>query len=126
MNQITIDGNLTKDSEIKVLTDKQTIVKFGMANTRRFQDKSGEWKDETLFITVKTFKRNGDMATHLLKGTPVMVSGSIKEERWTDQNGNNKSAMVIMANDIFIKQKIAKPNTTQETKSAKVDEEFPF
>ena len=121
MNQIILDGNLTKDSEFKVLTDKQTIIKFGVANNRGYQDRSGEWKNDTFFITVKSFQRNGEMAGQLLKGTPVIVSGYIKEERWTAQDGTNKSAMVIMANDIFIKQKFNKPQQ-QEKQESKPDE----
>ena len=42
------------------------------------------------------------MAKHLLKGRRVTVQGRLKQQRWTDTNGNKRTAIVVKVSEISL------------------------
>ena len=40
------------------------------------------------------------MKPYLVKGRQIVVSGHLQQERWTDQNGQNKSKISIVADNV--------------------------
>lgn len=98
MNICTFSGRLTRDAESVVTNSGTTITKFSIAVDSGF----GEHK-RTDFINIKFFKREG-LAPHLTKGKPVMVSGELQTEKWTDKSGNERTGFSIIARDIDFQQ----------------------
>jgi len=48
VNTIIIGGNIVRDPEIKEVGDKKTkVTTITIANNRPYQDKDGNWQDET-------------------------------------------------------------------------------
>ena len=71
-----------------------TISKFSIAVDGGF----GEHK-RTDFINCKFFKREG-LVAYLTKGKPVIVSGELQTEKWTDKQGVEKTGFSIICRDI--------------------------
>lgn len=98
MSKITIDvtGYLGKDPELKETQSGSPFIKFSLAaSTGNGNDKQTIWFDCALFG-----KRAQSLAGLLHKGKYVVVNGSLKESKWTDQNGQQRTSLQINVNDI--------------------------
>ena len=94
MNICTFSGRLTRDCESMTTQSGTTISKFSIAVDGGF----GERK-RTDFINCKFFKREG-LVAYLTKGKPVIVSGELQTEKWTDKQGVEKTGFSIICRDI--------------------------
>lgn len=98
MNIVCITGRLTKDPEIRN-AGESTIASFSIAVNRRFKDKDGNYQSD--FFDVSTFGKNAEFAEkYLKKGTKVEIEGRLQQDRWTNQDGSNRSKIVIIANSV--------------------------
>ena len=98
MNVCIFSGRLTRDCEVRTTQSGTTISTFSIAVDGGF----GEHK-RTDFINCKFFKREG-LGPHLTKGKPVMVSGELQTEKWTDKSGNERTGFSIICRDIDFQQ----------------------
>lgn len=101
LNSVTLAGRLTRDAELKYTNSGIAILNFALAvNTRK---KSGDqWVDEANFFEVTVFGKAGEaISSYLLKGKPVAIEGSLKQDRW-EQDGQAKSRISIIANNVML------------------------
>ena len=98
MNICTFSGRLTRDCESRLTSTGTTISSFSIAV-------DGGWGEHkrTDFINCKFFKRDG-LVQHLTKGKPVIVSGELQTEKWTDKSGNERTGFSIICRDIDFQQ----------------------
>lgn len=94
--------SLVADPEIRHGQSGTPVCKFRGAASRRAQDENGNWYDKVkLFIDVKVF---GKIAEHVYgsvkKGDLVTVSGQLITEEWTNQEGQNRSRLVWIADSV--------------------------
>lgn len=101
LNTVIMIGNLTRDIDFRYTTNGIAIAKFALANSRTWNDKAtGEKKEETCFIDCTVIGRSAEVINqYCKKGSKVRISGRIQLERWTDQNGQNRSKHSIMVED---------------------------
>lgn len=104
INSVTISGNLTADAVVRQTNNGTSVYSFGMAvNERRRNQQSGEWEEVPNFIDCTIFDRDGKrswMVNCLRKGFKVLVHGRLQQDRWTDQQGNSRSTIKVIVNDI--------------------------
>ncbi|HEY3943040.1 MAG TPA: single-stranded DNA-binding protein [Acidimicrobiales bacterium] len=101
-NTTTITGNLTRDPEIRYTRDGQASTVLGVAVNRRWQDRSTkEWEESTSFFDVVCWR---DLAEHvalsLTRGARVMVTGRIEQRTWETEEGERRSKVEIVADEI--------------------------
>ena len=73
MNKVFINGNLTKDMDVKVLSNGNYVGKFTIANTVGYGEKK-----KTYFIPCTLFgKRVESLEKILVTGTGVLVEGQL-------------------------------------------------
>lgn len=100
INTATLIGRLTRDEELKYTPSGAAVGNISIAINRKVK-KGQEWVDESNFFDVVFFgKQAENLKQYLTKGKQIGVTGFLKQERWTDQNGQNRSAVKIYANDI--------------------------
>jgi single-strand DNA-binding protein len=118
MNQVIIEGNLTREPELKPAGDK-TVINFGIAYNTRKKDASGQWVEcSPMFFDVEYWPNDPQYwAKRLTKGTSAVVSGSLKYETW-QKDGQNFSRVKIRAQEIFAKWLPEIGNTSQNTAPA--------
>ncbi len=129
INSILITGNLTADPELRYTPDGQAVLGFQIASTRRYQDKSGEWQDDTTFVRVTAWRETAErMGERLHKGSAVFVEGRLQSRFWETPDGQKRSAIDIQAFRIQDLTKAEKEVAEEETpKSGEEDkEELPF
>lgn len=97
-NFVLLIGNLTRDAETRT-AGSATVIKFGLATSERFKDRNGEVRENTEFHTVE-YWGSEKVAAYLKKGTSVCVTGSIRTDSWTAQDGTERRATVIRALDL--------------------------
>jgi len=96
-NTVTIAGNLTRDPEIKFLSSGSAVAELSVAVNRK--DKQGE--DHTSYIDVKAWQSLAEnVVESLTKGARVTVTGRLEQETWQDKEGNNRSKIVVVADEI--------------------------
>ena len=100
INTSTLIGHLTRDEEVSYTPGGMAVGKLSIAINRRVK-KGQEWVDEANYFDVVIFgKQAENLQKFLTKGKQVGITGFLKQERWTDQNGQNRSRVTIVANDI--------------------------
>lgn len=120
-NQITLVGRWTRDTEIKMSQNGMEILNGSLAVGDPYR------KDHTDFIDVTAFKQlalNTNQYTQ--KGSKVLVSGKMQQERW-EKDGQNRSKHVVIANQIvFLDDKPKQPQSNQQAQSNQQPQSDPF
>ena len=114
VNSVILIGNITRDAEVRQVGQNQ-VAKFGLATSEKYKNTSGEFVEETEFHNVELW---GSVGVHpyLKKGQLVFVQGSIKTDRWTDQQGVDRSVVKVKAKAIQLlgpRPQQAQPQATQ-------------
>lgn len=100
INRVIEIGHLTRDEELKYTPSGMAIGNISIAINRRVK-KGQDWVDEANYFDVVIFGKQAEtLQRFLTKGKQIAVDGFLKQERWTDQNGQSRSAIKIVANDI--------------------------
>jgi single-strand DNA-binding protein len=101
-NNITIIGNVTRDPELRFTASGQATANFGMAVNRRWQNRqTNEWEEAVSFFNVVLWRElaeNGAESLH--KGTRVIVTGRLEQRSWETPDGEKKSVIDIVADEI--------------------------
>ena len=98
MNKVFINGNLTKDMEVKVLQNGNYVGKFTIANTVGYGDKK-----KTYFIPCTLFgKRVESLEKILVTGAGVIVEGQLDYTSVKDEQGNWKNYTNVIVTEIEI------------------------
>src|SRR5581483_10640241 len=78
------------------------ICQFGLAVNRQFKDESGQTRDETTFVDIEAWGKQGELVSkYLTKGSPAMVEGRLKLDQWEDkQSGQKRSKLKIVLDNV--------------------------
>ncbi|MGW8169667.1 MAG: single-stranded DNA-binding protein [Sulfurovaceae bacterium] len=145
-NKVILAGNLARDIEIRYLQSNTAVATTAIAVNRKFKAKSGEMKDETMFIDITFWGRTAEIANqYLRKGSQVLVEGRLTLEQWTATDGSKRSKHTIAVETLQMlgsrdietqhqtpKEGVAKPEIVHETAPREVpeidinDDEIPF
>ena len=98
MNVFTGTGRLTKDPEVKY-ANELCIAEFSFAINRTFKNKEGKYEAD--FFDVKAFGKTGEFVEkNFKKGMKVEIRGKLQQDRWTTQEGQNRSKVYIVAEEV--------------------------
>jgi single-strand DNA-binding protein len=98
VNKVFLLGRLGKDPEVKHLDHNRAVANFTLATNEVFIDKSGNKVEQTDWHHVEMWDALARNAEKVLrKGRTVFIEGKIKNETWTDKDGNKRSAVRIRA-----------------------------
>ena len=108
MNTVIIDGNLTRDPELKETPKGTPVCNFSVASNRYyFVDE--ETKKEVFFFDVEAWSDLAETCgKNLHKGRGVKIVGKLRQDRWTDGEGKNHSRVKIVADTVDFKLKFNK------------------
>ncbi|HAT72680.1 MAG TPA: single-stranded DNA-binding protein [Elusimicrobia bacterium] len=99
LNQVLIAGRLTRDPELRFTQKGLGVASFSLAANRPHKDPvSGEWKDDTTYISVNVWGEAAERCKDKLKkGSPVMVEGRLINAEYTDKAGQKRKEIKINA-----------------------------
>lgn len=114
INEVVLVGRLTQDPELSYTKGNNTpICKFSIANNQTNEDKY------VSFFDVVTWNKIAENCNKFLKkGSRVIIEGRIEQNRYQDNNGQNRSKIYIVANKVqFIENKNQDNNQQNNTQS---------
>lgn len=99
LNCAIIMGRLTADPELRTTASGLSVTSFSVAVDRRFQ-RQGEDK-QTDFINVVAWRQTAEFVSRYFhKGSMIAVQGSIQTRNYEDKNGNKRTAVEIVADNV--------------------------
>lgn len=100
LNQFLIIGRLVRDVEIKSTPNGVTVARISIANNQKVK-RNGQWQDTTNFFDIVLFGQSANnLAQYLTKGKQIAVSGALRQDRWTDNAGNNRTKISLIASQL--------------------------
>jgi single-strand DNA-binding protein len=91
-NKVIMIGNLTRDIELKYIPSGAAIAKSAIATSHKYKTQSGEQKEEVCFLDFDVFGKSAEVLNqYVRKGSKVMLEGRLILNRWTAQDGSNRS-----------------------------------
>ena len=95
MTNVTIlTGRITKDLELKQ-AGQTTVTNFSLAVDNPFK------KDDVSFFDVVAFGKTAELLNNYCgKGSKILIEGNLKQDRFTDKEGNNRSVVRVVANRV--------------------------
>lgn len=105
LNRVLLIGNLTRDPELRVTPKGTPICQFGLAVNRSFKDGAGQTREETTFIDVEAWGRQGEVISkYCTKGRALFVEGRLRYDQWEDKTTQQKRSRlsVVLENFQFI------------------------
>ncbi|MEL1210656.1 single-stranded DNA-binding protein [Staphylococcus epidermidis] len=111
MNLVNLTGRITKDLELKQAGQTQ-VTNFSMAVDNPFK------KDDTSFFDIVAFGKTAQLLNDYCgKGSKVLIEGNLKQDRFQDKEGNNRSVVRVIANRIeFLDSKGSNQSNNQSPK----------
>lgn len=112
INSLTIIGRLTKDPESGFTQTQKQYTKFSIANN---QGKKGDQDAVSFFDCVAWAKTAELCQQYIKKGSQVCIIGRLSQSRFTDKNGQNRSKVEIICNNVqFLGGKNEQNNQPQQ------------
>ncbi|SUM82646.1 single-stranded DNA-binding protein [Staphylococcus saprophyticus] len=112
-NVFVFTGRITKDLEVKEVSNNLKVLNFSLAVDNPYK------KDDVSFFDIVAFGNKAENTAKFCgKGSKVAVDGTVKQERFTDKEGNNRSVVRFNANNIeFLDNKSQSNEQSQQNVS---------
>ena len=103
-NLVVLTGRLTADPELKTTPTGVPVTSFSIAVNRNYR--SGE-EQQTDFINIVAWRQRAEfICKYFTKGSLIGIEGSIQTRKYTDKNGNNRTAFEVVVNNAqFVENK---------------------
>lgn len=101
-NNVTLVGNVTRDPELRFTPSGQAVATFGLAVNRRWQNRqTNEWEEQVSFFDVKCWAQMAENVSESLgRGSRVIVSGRLEQRSWESEQGEKRSKVEVVADEI--------------------------
>ena len=101
MLKASVIGNLGADAELRYSPSGQAFLRMNVACNYRARSPEGEWQDRTEWVRATLFGQQAErLSQYLRKGTKVYVDGRLEARPWTDQQGQVRAGLEVIANDV--------------------------
>ena len=101
-NTVTIVGTITQDLELRHTPSGAAVVDINIAQNKRVRQPDGTWEQGDAMYFVCTVWR--DMAENanatLTKGMRVIVTGKLDYQTWENTEGQVRSTIKVVADEI--------------------------
>jgi len=100
-NNVTVIGNLTADPELRFTASGVAMVNISVADSRRYQDRNGDWQEDTSFFRGTCWRDMAEnVAESLTKGARVVISGRLKQRTWETAEGEKRNVVELDIQEI--------------------------
>lgn len=101
MLKATLIGNLGNDPDLRYSANGSGLLRFNVASNFRTRTPEGEYQDKTEWVRVTvTGNRAESLSQYLRKGSRVYVEGRLEARPWTDQQGQIRAGLEVLANEV--------------------------
>lgn len=123
LNKVFLIGNLTRDPELRYIPSGTAVATFTVASGRAYTLASGEKREETCFVRVVSWARQAELCgEYLTKGSPVFVEGRLQSRNWETPDGQKRSTLEVVAQNIQFLGRMPKAAAAQAEQPAQAGE----
>ena len=99
LNNVVLMGRMVADPELRTTPNGVSVTSFCVAVDRNFA-KQGEERQAD-FIHIVAWRQTADFVTKLFKkGSMIAVQGSIQTRNYEDKQGNKRTAVEVVADNV--------------------------
>ena len=99
LNVVAIMGRLVADPELRTTPNGISVASFRIACDRNFA-RQGEQRQTDFFDVVAWRQQAEFVCKYFQKGSLIAIEGNLQSRQYQDNNGNNRTAIEIVANNI--------------------------
>jgi len=105
-NRVQLIGNLGTAPEIKTIAGNRKVAKLVIATNETYKNQKGEKVTETTWHNLTAWGNNAEFAEkYLEKGVEIAIDGKLKNNSYTDKDGNKRYATEIVVNEFMMMNK---------------------
>jgi len=99
MIRVEIDGNVGKQPELKQTKGGESMCRFSVASTRKQEGR----EPVTSWVNVLCFKEMASLVSEKVQqGDRVIVVGRLEVEKYQDKDGNERTSITVLADDVGV------------------------
>lgn len=99
LNVVAIMGRLVADPELRTTTQGNSVCSFRIACDRSHVQQGQERQAD--FIDIVAWRQQAEFVSkYFQKGSMIAVEGSLQTRQYQDKNGNKRTAVEVVANNI--------------------------
>lgn len=103
VNKVILVGHLGADPDSKTTDSGSMVTTASLATSDKFKNKDGELEQRTEWHKLTFFGRNAEIAEqYLQKGSLVCVEGSIRTNKYSDKDGNDRKFINIVVFQLYM------------------------
>ena len=100
LNRIILMGRCGNDPELKTTPNGVEFTTVNLAVDRDRKDADGN--RQTDWITVVAWRQTAKfLVSYFKKGRMAVVEGSLQMRKWTDKDGNKRTAADVVAENVY-------------------------
>ncbi|MEH3112179.1 single-stranded DNA-binding protein [Pedobacter terrae] len=125
---MNIIGRLTRDAEVRTLSNEKQVVNFSVAVGDSYRNGQGERVEQTTFFDC-AYWLSANVAKLLTKGTLVELTGRVSTRAWIGKDGEAHAGLNFNTSQIKLHGGSKKAETAQATtgtKKNKSEDDLPF
>ncbi|MEG1230243.1 MAG: single-stranded DNA-binding protein [Flavobacterium sp.] len=96
---MNIIGRVTRDAEVRTLSNEKKVVNFSIATNENFKNKQGERVEQTTYFDC-TYWISTKVAILLTKGTLVELLGRVSTRAWIGKDGEPRAGLNFHTSNI--------------------------
>jgi single-strand DNA-binding protein len=122
-NSIVLLGRLARDPELRYAPSGDPVCSFSIATNHHYARSDGQKVHSVTFVDVDAWRRLAELCAQFLKkGGQVLISGTLKQDRWVDAKTQQpRSRLKVLAREV----KFVGPKTDEEPKAEDAGAEAP-
>jgi single-strand DNA-binding protein len=122
VNKCIFIGNLTKDPEVRYMTNGEAVANVNIACNEQWKNKAGEKQESVEFVNLVFYKRLAEIAgEYLRKGAPIYAEGKMKTRKWEKDGVTRYTTEIIVNEMIMLGGKSDKPEQSQSAEKPNRD-----
>ncbi len=126
LNRVTVAGRIGKTPELKQTPNGVAVTSFSIACDRDFKSQITDWFEIVAWRGAAEFA-----AKYLVQGRQIIVDGRLQTRKWTDKDGNKRTATEIEADHLYFadskrEDAVEKPAAQTFEEVLEEDGDFPF
>ncbi len=98
LNEVRISGFLGRDAELKHTVTGDAYLSLSVAVSESWRKPDGDWQEKTHWLELTFWRHQAELGCELRKGDPIMVVGRLKNDNWTDKEGQKRSSVKVEVN----------------------------
>ncbi|MDE5528784.1 single-stranded DNA-binding protein [Elizabethkingia meningoseptica] len=111
---MNITGRLTRNAEVRTLSNEKQVVNFSVAVNDSYRNRQGERVEQTTYFDC-AYWITPNVARLLTKGTLVELTGRVSTRAWVNKDGEARAGLNFHTSNIKLHGGSRRAETVQAT-----------